>query len=126
MKTEPRYPIAIHWSLEDGEWVATSPAWPGLSALEATPQRAVAGLQKTIGLAAAANAAAARPVPEALSAATLKQAGGILKLSALAAKAGIPAQTLHTRIRRGGELSPEESASLHGALAASNLTVIGT
>src|ERR1035437_4037095 len=95
MKTEPRYPINIHWSDEDGEWIATSPAWPGLSALENAPQKAVAELQKVIRLAAAANAAAARPVPEALSVASLKQTGGVLKIAALAVLAGIPAQTLY-------------------------------
>jgi predicted RNase H-like HicB family nuclease len=126
VKTEPRYPINIHWSAEDGEWIATSPAWPGLSALESSPQKAVAELQKVMRLAAAANAAAARPVPEALSVAALKQAGGVIKISALAALAGIPAQTLHSKIRRGGVLSPDESAALHGALAASNLNVLGT
>ncbi len=123
MKTNPRYPINTHWSQEDGEWVAVSPAWPALSALEATPQKAVSELQKAIRLASAANAAAGRPVPEALSVAALKQAGGIIKITALATKAGLPAQTIHSKIRRGSELSPEESAALHSALAASHLTL---
>jgi predicted RNase H-like HicB family nuclease len=52
MKTQAHYPITTHWSAQDGEWVATSPAWPALSALEATPQKAVAELQKVIRLAA--------------------------------------------------------------------------
>jgi predicted RNase H-like HicB family nuclease len=126
MKSQPHYPINTHWSAEDGEWVATSPAWPALATLEATPQKAVSELQKVIRLAASVNAAQARPVPESLSVASLKQAGGIIKLAALAAIAGIPAQTLHSKIRRGGELSPEESAAIHGALAASNLALLGT
>ena len=126
MKTAPHYPITTHWSAQDGEWVATSPAWPALSTLEATPQKAVSELQKVIRLASSANTALARPVPEALSVASLKQAGSIIKIAALAALAGIPAQTLHSKIRRGGELSPEEAAALHGALASSKLTFLGT
>jgi len=126
MKSQPHYPINTHWSAEDGEWVATSPAWPALSVLEATPQKAVSELQKVIRLAASANTEHARPVPESLTVASLRHAGGVIKISALAARAGISAQTLHSKIRRGGELSPEESAALHGALAASNLTLLGT
>lgn len=125
MKTTPHYPINTHWSAQDSEWVATSPAWPALSALEATPQKAVAELQKVILLAASANAVLARPVPEALSVAALKQAGSVIKLAALAALAGIPAQTLHSKIRRGGELSPEEAAALHNALASSKIILLG-
>jgi predicted RNase H-like HicB family nuclease len=123
MKKQPRYPIHTHWSDEDNEWVATSPAWPALSALEATPQKAVAELQKVIAAATAANEQAGRPVPEALSTAALKQAIGVIKIAALATKAGIPAQTIHSKIRRGSELSAQESAALHNALAAARLTL---
>ena len=123
MKNQLRYPIHTHWSEEDGEWVATSPAWPALSALEETPQKAVASLQKAIRLAAAANADAGRPVPESLSTAALKQAGAVIKIAVLATRAGIPVQTIHSKIRRGSELSPAESAALHNALAAAGLTL---
>lgn len=123
MKNQLRYPINTHWSEEDGEWVATSPAWPALSALDTTPQKAVAGLQVAIRLASSANLALGRLVPESLSTATLKKAGSLIKISVLASKAGIPVQTIHSKIRRGSDLSPQESAALHNALAAAQLTL---
>ncbi len=64
-----------------------------------------------------------RPVPESLTIADLKRAGSLLKIAALATLAGIPAQTLHSKIRRSGGLTPEESAALHNALAGVNLAV---
>jgi hypothetical protein len=49
--------------------------------------------------------------------------GGLLKISALASRAGLSAQTLHSKIRRGGGFTPEESAAIHNALAGVRLSV---
>ena len=125
MDQSPRYPIHLHWSQEDGEWVATSPAWPALSALAETPEAALAEMETVIGMANEANAEAGRPVPEALGVEDLKRASSVLKIAALADLSGIPAQTLHSKIRRGGTLTPEESAALHSALAGVRLAVTG-
>jgi hypothetical protein len=57
----PHYPIQLHWSEDDGKWVATSPA----------------------------NAELGRTVPESLTVADLKLAGSLLKISALATRAGL-------------------------------------
>ena len=119
----PHYPIHLHWSEEDGEWVATSPAWPALSALAETPGAASEQLEEAIQLASSANAELGRPVPESLTVADLKLAGSLLKISALAARAGLSAQTLHSKIRRGGGFTPEESAAIHNALAGVRLSV---
>lgn len=44
-----RYPdFAVHYSNEDAEWVATSPEYPSLSWLAATPSKAIEGLHKLI------------------------------------------------------------------------------
>ena len=123
MKTAPHYPIRLHWSEEDGEWVAISPAWPALSSLAESPQDAATGLLQAIRLVSQANAELGRPVPESLTIADLKRAGSLLKIAALATLAGIPAQTLHSKIRRSGGLTPEESAAIHNALAGVNLAV---
>jgi len=39
----------------------------------------------------------------------------------LATLAGLPAQTLHRKIRRDGGLTPAEAAAIHNALAGVNL-----
>ncbi len=119
----PHYPIHLHWSEEDGEWVATSPAWPALSALAETPGDAGKQLEEAIQLAASANKELGRAVPESLTVADLKLAGSILKIAALATRAGISPQTLHSKIRRGGRLTPEEAAAIHNALAEVRLSV---
>lgn len=119
----PHYPIHLHWSEEDSEWVATSPAWPALSALAEPPGAAGEQLEQAIQLASSANAEAGRPVPESLTVADLKLAGSILKIAALATRAGLSAQTLHSKIRRGGGLTPEEAAAIHKALAGVRLAV---
>jgi predicted RNase H-like HicB family nuclease len=120
----PHYPIHLHWSEEDGEWVATSPAWPALSALAESPSAAGEQLEEAIHLASSANAELGRTVPESLTVADLKIAGSLLKISALATRAGLSAQTLHSKIRRGGGLTPEEAAAIHNALAGVKLSVV--
>jgi len=122
MKTM-HYPIHLHWSEEDAEWVATSPAWPGLSAPDEDQREAVSGLQQAIDLATEANLDAGRPVPEAPTVEDLRTAAPVLKISALAAMSGIPAQTLHSKLRRGGRLAPAEAAALHNALASVRLAL---
>lgn len=119
----PHYPIHLHWSEEDGEWVATSPASQALSALAKTPGAAGGQLDEAIQLASSASAELGRAVPESLTVADLKLAGSLLKISALATRAGLSAQTLHSKIRRGGGLTPEESAAIHNALAGVRLSV---
>jgi predicted RNase H-like HicB family nuclease len=125
MEPQSHYPINTHWSHEDGEWVATTPAWPRLSALAETPEKAVAELGVVIQLAIESNQEAGRSIPEALNAADLRAASSLLKISTLASRAGIPAQTLHSKIRRGTSFTAEESAALHSALAGVHLTWMG-
>ena len=55
--------------------------------------------------------------------ADLKLARSVLKIAALASLSGIPAQTLHSKIRRGGKLTREEAAAIHNALAGVRLAV---
>ena len=78
---------------------------------------------QAIRLASQANAGLGRPVPESLTVTDLKRAGALLKIAALATLAGLPAQTLHSKMRRGGRLTPEECAAIHNALAGVNLAV---
>ena len=119
----PHYTIHLHWSEEDGEWVATSPTSPALSALAESPGAAGDQLEEAIKLASSANAEAGRAVPESLTVSDLKLAGSILKIAALATRAGLSPQTLHSKIRRGGDLTPEEAAAIHHALAGVRLSV---
>ncbi len=63
----PHDPINLHWSEEDGEWVANSPAWPALSALAESPGAAGDQLEEAIKLASSANTEAVCPVPESLT-----------------------------------------------------------
>jgi predicted RNase H-like HicB family nuclease len=122
--TQHRYPIHTHWSQEDGEWVATTPAWPRLSALADTPEKAVSELAVAIQLATESNLEVGRPVPESLNLADLRTASALLKISALAARAGLSPQTLHSKLRRGGSFTAEEAAALHSALAGVRLAVL--
>jgi len=117
------YPILLHWSEEDGEWVATSPAWPGLSALDKNPNVAVQRMMEAMEMASEANAERGRPVPEFPSVAVLKHASEVLNISAIAKRAGLRSQTLHSKLRRGNSLTAVESASISNVLAEAGLTV---
>lgn len=57
------YSAHIQWSEEDGEFVATTPEFPGLSALGPTADTAMASLTETIDAAVAALRADGEPIP---------------------------------------------------------------
>ena len=43
-----RYSVAVVWSEEDGEYIASSPEWPALSWLAPSEPEAISGLRKVI------------------------------------------------------------------------------
>lgn len=47
-KEVSRYSVVVAWSDEDGEYVATSPEWPGLSWLASAEPEAIRGLRRAI------------------------------------------------------------------------------
>lgn len=58
------YSAHIQWSREDGEFVATSPEFPGLSALGQTADEAMVSLTAAVDAAVAALRADGEPIPE--------------------------------------------------------------
>lgn len=59
------YSFSVLWSDEDGEYVATSAEFPGLSGLAATPEEAIAELKDAIEVAVQAYLEDGEPVPSA-------------------------------------------------------------
>jgi len=59
------YSFSVLWSDEDGEYVATSAEFPGLSGLGATPEEAIAELKDAIEVAVQAYLEDGEPVPSA-------------------------------------------------------------
>ena len=49
MRQSDKYPILVEWSEEDEEYVATTPAFPYLSVLEASEQEAVREFRHVLG-----------------------------------------------------------------------------
>ena len=49
MHQSDKYPILVEWSEEDEEYVATTPAFPYLSVLEASEEEAVRELRQVLG-----------------------------------------------------------------------------
>ena len=60
---EPRYPMAIEWSEEDGVYVATVPDLPGCMAHGRTPAKAAAEAQVAIAGWLEAAGELGRPIP---------------------------------------------------------------
>lgn len=58
------YPIEVHWSAEDGAWVADVPDLPFCTAHGPTPHDAVAQVEQAVEAWLEAARAANRPVPE--------------------------------------------------------------
>jgi len=58
------YPIEVHWSDEDGVWIADVPGLPFCTAHGPTPHEAVAEVEIAMEAWLEAARAAGRPVPE--------------------------------------------------------------
>jgi predicted HicB family RNase H-like nuclease len=58
-----RYSVLVAWSVEDGEYVATSPEWPDLSWLAASEPDAIRGLRGVMRDAVAVLTEEGSPIP---------------------------------------------------------------
>jgi predicted RNase H-like HicB family nuclease len=58
------YPIEVHWSAEDGAWIADVPDLASCSAHGPTPHEAVARVELALDAWLEAARATGRPVPE--------------------------------------------------------------
>jgi predicted HicB family RNase H-like nuclease len=61
-----KYSLSVAWSESDGEYVATSPEFPGLSGLGSTAEEAVRELQAAMEAAVEAFVEDGEPIPEPL------------------------------------------------------------
>lgn len=67
MKRIDQYTYRVSWSEEDGEYVATCAEFPSLSWLDASPEKALAGLRQVVAQCLEDMKEAGEPVPEPLS-----------------------------------------------------------
>lgn len=61
------YTYRVTWSAEDGEYVGLCAEFPSLSWLASTPQKALAGIERTVAEVVEDMEANHEPVPEALA-----------------------------------------------------------
>ncbi|MBI2993763.1 MAG: toxin-antitoxin system HicB family antitoxin [Gammaproteobacteria bacterium] len=67
MRTVDQYSYRVAWSEEDREYVGTCAEFPALSWLDASPEKALAGIRKLVAGCFKDMRKAGEPVPEALS-----------------------------------------------------------
>ncbi len=116
------YQINIHWSDDDEAYIATVPALRGCLAFGDTPEEAAAEVRIAAELWLETAKAGGRPVPRPDAAlARLAALAPILKMSRLAKEAGMSAQTLASKIKRGTPLSEKERESVSRVLASHGL-----
>ena len=120
-----KLPRLVFFSEEDGEYVATVPGMPLISALAETEAEALAELQVVLETCAEVAKEKGMPFPP-LDVEPVKSAAPVLNLSELARRMGITQSTLASKLQRGTPLKPEESEAIHSALRESGLALIGT
>lgn len=114
-------PIRLFWSHEDQEWVACSPHHLGLSWLDETPDRALAGFIKLLAESTEMDVRNERG--DNIRTGSLGNASSLLKISALAKAAGINDRTLTSKLKRGTSLSDEEALKIEHALESVGLQI---
>ena len=115
------YGIHVYWDERAGYFVAEIPEVPTCAADGATQAEALANLEETFAVLKEAyaeeNLSFPYPQPDlSVSARQLAEASEVIKISRLAELAGIPVQTLASKLKRGTELNVGESRKIARAL----------
>ena len=117
-------PRLVFFSEEDGEFVATVPGIPLVSALGETEEEALRELQSA--LISCAEVAEEQGVAfPPLESASLSRASAMLNLSELARRIGTTQSTLASKLKRGTALKQDEAQAINKALRESGVALIG-
>jgi antitoxin HicB len=127
MKTQAKepfpYQITITWSAVDEAFEARVPALRGCLAYGETPQAAIREIRIAAELWMEATQANGQRLPAPDTALErLKALAPVVKLSVIAKEAGMSAQTLASKLKRGTPLSEEEERRLGSVLHAYGVT----
>ena len=117
-------PRLVFFSEEDGEFVATVPGIPLVSALGETESEALEELQSAL-LACAQIAEEQGLTFPPLESGSLARASTVLNLSELARRIGTTQSTLASKLKRGTSLKQTEAQAIHKALRESGIALIG-
>jgi predicted RNase H-like HicB family nuclease len=122
------YGIHVYWDGRAGYFVAEIPEIPTCAADGATQAEALANLEEAFAVLKEAYAEESRSLPYSqpdlsVSARQLAEASEVIKISRLAELAGIPVQTLASKLKRGTELNVGESRKIARALKNHGLAI---
>jgi predicted RNase H-like HicB family nuclease len=118
------YPVVIEYSAEDEGYIARVPALKYCSAFGETYEQAAHEIEIAMRLWLESAKAHGTPIPPPIENTELSAAAELLNLTALAREAGIPAQTLFAKLRRGTSLKSDEALAIARALNEAGLHLV--
>jgi len=128
MNTIKDYAVQVYWDNRAGYFVAEIPSIPTCAADGSTQAEALANLEETFAVLKEAYCEEGVVIPtptspRSISVEQLSELSKLVKISCLAELAGIPGQTLATKLKRGTPFSVAEARKISRALHAQGLAV---
>ena len=119
-----KYPVRVYWSEIDNAYIADAVTLKGCCATGDTAEEAIREIETAMELWIESAKIMGKELPRSNpTTESIIAAAPLINLSGLAQAAGLPKQTLMTKLRRGTQFTKQEQGKLNAALTSKGVRI---